>query len=257
MSLGTFNPKPANHKTGGPAGNNPESIALQQKIIALVTKASNTSERNLQTAIGPSEIGHPCPRKIAYKLAGVRENNRFQDPLPSVLGVAFHAWMEVNLPRDEWIPEQRVNVDGVELYGHSDAYHRPTGTVVDWKMLGRTMHQQWLGGYTNDTYRVQAHSYGQGFHNMGLPVNRVAVAVFCRAKTLQDLYVWSEPWDPEVARRAIERLGIIRTYVETSGASDSHRQPLTMVPAVAGDGCYFCLHGGKTTDGKCDKRLAK
>lgn len=254
MSFGAFTPKPAGgRQTGGPGGNNPESEALRLKIIKLMTDASNGSARSLQTAIGPSEIGHPCPRKVAYKLANVRENTSYQDPFPSIMGVAMHAWMEENLPRDEWIPEQRVNADGRELFGHSDAYHKPTRTVVDWKFLGSTMHRQWLGGYVNSTYQVQAHSYGQGFVNMGYPVDRVAVAVFCRAKTLQDLYVWSEPWDPAIAHRAFERMDILKTYIAASGASDTNRAPLLEIPAVAGDGCYFCMHKGKPGDGQCDR----
>jgi hypothetical protein len=252
MPLGTFTPKPVNvHRTVAP-GNNPESIALQQLIIKIVTDASNGSERSLQKAIGPSEIGHPCSRNVAFKVAGVAKQPSTLDPLPSVLGVAFHAWMERNLPRDEWIPESKVYVTGA-LYGHCDAYHIPTRTVVDWKLLGRTIHTEWTQGHVSDKYRVQAHSYGQGFVNAGYPVDRIAVAVFCRAKTLQDLYVWSEEYDPAAAQRALTRLQIIRDYVTATGASDTNRAPLMAVPATVGGECYFCSYKGSETAGMCPR----
>lgn len=252
MSLGTFTPKTAGRRIETVAGNCPESIALQGKIVSLIKHASDNSARNLQKAIGPSEIGHPCPRNVAYKVAQVPEQPNFQDPLPSVLGVAFHTWMEGNLPRDEWIPESKVQVTST-LSGHSDAYHIPTRTVVDWKMLGRTAHTDWTGGYVSEQYEVQADCYGLGFWNAGYPVDRVAVAVFCRNKPLSDLYVWSKPWDPANAQRAIDRLEIIKTYVQASGAGEHNVMPLREVPAVAGGGCYFCAYKGDPAAGFCER----
>jgi hypothetical protein len=212
----------------------------------------NGSERSLQKAIGPSEIGHPCPRNVAFKLAGVTKQPNRIDPLPSILGTAFHSWMETHLPAGEWLPERKVAVTAT-LSGHSDAYHAPSRTVVDWKMLGRTAHQKWLAGEVKTVYRVQAHAYGLGFVNAGLPVDRVAVAVFCRAKPLTDLYVWSEPWNPELARRALERLEILKTYVTASGANDANRQPLLRVEPYACDDCFFCDFKGTAAQGLCDK----
>lgn len=252
-AVGTFTPKALNTKTHHQSyASDPMAEALRQRIIKMMTDASNGNARNLQKAIGPSEIGHPCPRTVAYKVAGVDKQPSWNDPLPSIMGVAMHSWMETILPADEWIPERKVHVTGT-LSGSSDAYHIPTRTVVDWKFLGRTQHTKWLGGYTSEQYRVQAHSYGQGFVNAGYPVDRVSVAVFCRAKPLADLFVWAEPWDPDCARRAIERLEILRTYVAASGASNDHRVPLLQVPAVSGDSCFFCPFKGSALKGLCDR----
>jgi hypothetical protein len=252
-AIGSFNPKPVKTRSHNQSyASDPQAEALRQKIIKLMTDASNNSARSLQKAIGPSEIGHACPRNVAYKVAGVTENPSYLDPMPSILGVAFHAWMEQQLPADEWIPEQRVHVTDT-LSGHSDAYHIPTRTVVDWKLLGRTQHQEWLGGYTKEQYELQADCYGLGFVNAGYPVDRVAVAVFCRARPLQDLFLWSRPWNPDNARRALERLEIVRNYVAASGASDTNRAAILKVPAVAGDSCYFCSYKGTSLQGLCDR----
>ncbi len=252
-AIGSFTPKSANVRNHNQSyATDPQAEALRQKIIHFVTEASRNAPRSLQKAIGPSEIGSPCPREVAFKLAGVTPQPDYQDPFPSILGVAFHAWMETRLPADEWIPERKVHVTET-LSGHSDAYHIPTRTVVDWKLLGRTQHQAWLGGYTKEQYEIQADSYGLGFVNAGYPVDRVAIAVFCRARPLQDMFLWSRPWNPDNARRALERLDIIKTYVDASGADDAHRAPLLQVPAVAGDGCFFCRFKGDPVRGLCDR----
>lgn len=252
MTLGTFCPKPVNVKArvGVTNSNGPESAALRLKIIKMVTDAGNGAARSLQKAIGPSEIGHPCTRQVAFKVAGVPKNPNWLDPMPSILGTAFHAWMEENLPRSEWIPEQKVYVTQT-LTGHSDAYHIPTRTVVDWKLLGNTAHRDYSGGYMSTQYRVQAHSYGMGFVNAGYPVDRVAVAIFGRSKTLQDLYVWSERWDPAIAQRAVDRLQIVRNYVAATGASEHNRAPLLAIEPTSGDTCYFCPYKGQAQGGLC------
>lgn len=252
-AVGSFVPKALHTKDHGQAySSDAQAEALRQKILKFVTDASLNSARNQQRAIGPSEIGHPCNRQIAFKVAGVRENPSYLDPFPSILGVAFHAWMEGNLPRDEWLPEHKVNVTST-LRGTSDAYHIPTRTVVDWKLLGRTQHQSWLGGYTSEQYEVQADCYGQGFVNAGYPVDRVAIAVFCRARPLQDMFLWSRPWNPANAQKALNRLAMIRTYVAASGASDANRAPILNVGATAGDTCYFCPFKGTPVQGLCDR----
>lgn len=251
MTLGTFSPKPVNVKSriGAPSSNSLEGEALRQRIIKLVTDASNGAARSLQKAIGPSEFGHPCTRQVAFKVAGVPKNPDYRDPMPSILGTAFHTWMETHLPRDEWIPEQRVNVsEGLD--GHSDAYHIPTRTVVDWKLLGNTAHRDYSGGYVSTQYNIQRHSYGLGFARAGYPVERVALAIFGRAKTLQDLYVDSVVWDPAVAQRAVDRLEIVRNYVATTGASATNRAPLLAIEPTVSD-CYFCPYKGQATSGLC------
>ena len=256
MPLATFTPKASNvGKASGPDGNCPESIAMKQRIVTMVRHAADNNPRNLQKAIGPSEIGHPCrrPGRDEGRRGDAEPQLGLADPMPSILGVAFHAWMEQNLDMREWIPEKRVDVDGRGLWGHSDAYHIPTRTVVDWKLLGLTMWRDWTGGYVNGTYKVQAHSYGRGFMRAGYPVERIAVAVFCRSKPLQDLYVWSEPWDQTVADQALLRLEAIKTYVNGTGASDDNRAPLLAIDPVAGDGCYFCPFKGQLSAGRCDR----
>jgi hypothetical protein len=251
-AVGAFVPKATNRRHHEQSyASDPQAEALRQRIIKFMIEASNNSERSLQKAIGPSEIGHPCPRNVAYKVAGVTPNPSHLDPLPSILGVGFHAWMENNLPPG-WLPESKVQVTPT-LSGHSDAYEQMSRTVVDWKMLGRTTHQKWLAGEVKTVYRVQAHAYGLGFMNAGIPVERVAVAAFCKSKPLSDMYLWSEPWNPELAMKSLNRLAQIRTYVGASGASDANRAPILRIGSYACDDCFFCEFKGSPLQGLCDK----
>lgn len=251
-AVGQFVPKTMNAKHHSQAySTDPQAEALRQRIIGFMVDASNNSERSLQKAIGPSEIGHPCPRNVAFKIAGVTPNPNHIDPLPSILGVAFHSWMESHLPSD-WLPESKVRVTST-LSGHSDAFDTRTSTVVDWKLLGRTAHQKWLSGEVKTVYRVQAHSYGLGFLNGGRRPERVAVAAFCKSKPLTDMYLWSEPWNPAIAQKALNRLAQIRTYVAASGASDTNRAPLLKIGHYSCDDCFFCEFKGSPLQGLCDK----
>jgi hypothetical protein len=254
MTLGTFSPKPVNvtSRVGATNSNGPESEAMRLRIIKLVTDASHGAARNLQKEIGPSEYGHPCTRQIAFKVAGIPKNPDWLDPLPSIIGTAMHSWMETALlPLNDWIPERKVHVTE-SLFGHSDAYHVPTRTVVDWKFLGNTQHREYASGYVSSQYRVQAHSYGLGFFNAGFPVDRVALAIFSRSKTLQDLYVWSEPWDRAVAQHAVDRLQTVRQYVAVTGAGPLNRTPILQIKPTSGDTCYFCPFKGTSQQGLCE-----
>ncbi len=44
------------------------SKVLADELAEIITKAGQWSPRSKQIAIGPSEIGHECSRRLAYKL---------------------------------------------------------------------------------------------------------------------------------------------------------------------------------------------
>lgn len=250
------------HRTLSDTTGGPISDLLRNTIITHVTEAANNSERNLQREIGPSEIGHPCNRNIAYKLAFVAEQPDTHDPWPSIVGTAVHAWLEEKLaPRPEWLTETVVWPTPY-LKGHSDAYYRPEDTVVDWKVLGNTQHAKFANKeYLEErngievlkpgVYQTQIHAYGAGMMRKGYNVKRVALAIFARARTLQSLYVHSEPWDIQVAAAALVRLEKIKAYVEATGASDTNRAPILRLDPHAGHDCYFCPFKGRADEGLC------
>ena len=52
---------------------------LKRELMHVIEDAIVNHPRSLQKRIGPSEVGHPCPRRIAYTLLGAGPFNPFPD----------------------------------------------------------------------------------------------------------------------------------------------------------------------------------
>ena len=70
-----------------------EASALAEKITAVIQNRSTNAPRSKQRAIGLSEIGEACVRKISYKLLDWQKTNTNTDPWPSISGTAIHSWL--------------------------------------------------------------------------------------------------------------------------------------------------------------------
>jgi hypothetical protein len=108
-------------------------------------------------------VGTPCVRQLAFQMSEIEGSRDVHDPWPSILGTATHAWLADafhhanNVARQEgqpapWHLERRVNV-GFGLQGSCDCFHEPTGTVIDWKVLGNTQHAKYSQDEMSETYR--------------------------------------------------------------------------------------------------------
>lgn len=194
--------------------------------------------RSQQARIGPSELGIPCDRCLAHKLAGTPERVTAHRQWLPYVGTAMHAqladaFMERNQATGanmRWLVETTVSVgdiDGVDITGHADLFDLATGTVVDWKLVGKTTLDNALKpnpktGLANGPtpqYRVQAHLYGRGFTRRGLTVNRVAIYYLPRnGLSLRDGWYWSEPYDERIAIGALDRANRIAKAIKAVGA---------------------------------------
>ncbi len=132
----------------------PDETGLRDLIIDNIRHAADNAPRSLQRHIGPSQVGTPCDRQLAYYLAGTRESRSFMDPWPSIVGTATHVWLadamenhnqrliaEGKPPR--WHLEKRVSV-GLGMSGSCDCFDEVTGTVLDWKILGNTQYAKYV-----------------------------------------------------------------------------------------------------------------
>lgn len=194
-----------------PAGA-PPSYLIELKNI--IIEASNNSARSKQTAIGPSEVGEPCARKLAYKLLDVVPTNTATDPLPSLVGTGAHAWLadaftahNATLGRQRWFVEQRVQCGDVS--GSCDLYDADTHTVIDHKFPGASGMKKYVAEGPSDVYRIQAHLYGLGHMNAGRHVDRVAIVFYPRGGAIGSVHLWSQPYDEAVAQTALDRLHAI------------------------------------------------
>jgi hypothetical protein len=232
----------------------PDETGLRDVIIDNISYAASNAPRSLQKHIGPSQVGTPCTRQLAYRMAGVEESRNLNDPWPSIVGTAVHAWiadaMELDNQRriakglpPRWHLEQRVDV-GFGLTGSCDCFDEETGAVLDWKILGNTQYAKYVKEGPSEEYRVQAHCYGLGYKRAGFDVKRVGIGFFGRAKTLNDLHIWSEPWDINIALKALKRM---REVQESLGQG---AQPLDF-EAKPGAVCFFCPFKRSADDDAC------
>lgn len=95
-------------------GNSPWATAYAAELREIIEWHGNHSPRNLQVALGPSELGVPCDRQVAGKMAGIPTTNHVVDPWPSIVGTAGHAWLDKAFKAENarhglrWVPENRV-----------------------------------------------------------------------------------------------------------------------------------------------------
>lgn len=200
-SLGAFYAQSAPVAVARPQinGNNGFAQQYARELRGFVEQHANTSERNLQKALGPSEIGHQCHRQVAGKLAQLPKINHVGDPWASIMGVAGHAWMEdcfgkwnERLGRIRFLTEHRVTPTGFEGHpGTGDGYDADIEGVLDWKFLGDTSMGNLKQHGAPRHYFVQTLLYARGFKALGLPVRRVVLVAWPRTRsTLDAMYVW-------------------------------------------------------------------
>lgn len=230
---------------------------LKKTLTDVILWANDNAARSLQTAIGPSEIGTPCDRKLAYKLAGNPEVNQWRDPWPAIVGTGVHNWLEKAVDRyqgvgiedgpwerppnwdGKWdlLTENEVQVDPL-VPGHVDLYQTSTETVIDYKTAGPDVFKKIVKDGPPAGYKIQTQLYGLGYANAGRSVKKVALVFLPRAGWLRDMYVWTDLYRPHVAQQALERMYAIKRGIEQV---DIWNNPLVYdkIPAVE-DHCGFC-----------------
>jgi hypothetical protein len=221
----------------------PQSNPLRDELLAMIRTRDRITPRHLQVELGPSDVAHPCMRRLAYGMMAEPGSNPPFDPLPSIIGTAVHSWLQSAaryaneaLGRVRWMTETTVQV-APGLRGSCDLYDRDTGTVVDWKVVGTPR----LRTYRKDpgpAYKTQVYLYGRGFENAGLPVNTVAIAFVPRGATLHSLHVWSADYDPKVADWALDRRTQVMGLLDDLQPQE-HPERYRWIPATQYD-CRFC-----------------
>jgi len=232
-------------------------VSLAAELIGAVVDAAKFSPRSRQVAIGPSEIGHPCQRRLAYKLTETRPTWVDSDPWASIVGTACHAWLASafsaqNLVLDEprWLVEQRVHpTPGIS--GSCDLYDTYTDTVIDWKIVGTTTMAKAKSQGASQQYRTQGHLYGLGWERLGRTPREIVIAYWPRGGFLSQLYLYREPYNRQVAEDALDRLTRISAAALSLGV-DEHPERTNLVPCQPSDECRYCPYRSATRgDGGC------
>lgn len=213
---------PATDRRGTP----PNTLATE--LRGVIENAILEAPRSKQVAIGPSEIGHPCQRRIGYRLLGVDKTNDTPGWRPTV-GTAVHAWLaetfimaeqerrkdDPDAPR-RWLIEHRVDV-GDDITGSCDLFDRETRTLIDWKIVAATTLRSAKIDGPSEQYRTQVHAYARGWTRRGVDVDNVGIFYLPSSGELYEGHLWTEPYDEDIAINALERLARIRALTAAFG----------------------------------------
>lgn len=201
---------------------------MTDEYVDIMARHARQMPRNLQVALGPSELGNGCDRCLIHLLAG------HKGPLDSwwlpCVGTAVHTWLESvfraendRLGRDRFLVEMTVPVGvlrGWPVTGHLDLYDRDRGCVIDWKVVGSTTLKKIKAHGTPTTYQNQRHLYGLGASKLGLPVYNVANYYLPRNAMYieRGLVVDEQEFDPDIADAALARAEMFSAWVDSFGA---------------------------------------
>jgi hypothetical protein len=216
----------------------PLADEIQAELTSIIKWADENSPRSQQTALGPSEIGTPCERRLAYRLANLPPVNFNRDPWPAIVGTAIHQWLEgaVNRYGDPRLETEAELIIDQALTGHSDLLRETT--VVDYKTAGTDVMREARKNGPSRSYKIQINLYGLGQVRRGRRIEHVALVYLPRAGNLSGMYVWVDKFRPEVAGAALERMyGIANGLIEVD--IFNHPEIFNEIPAVA-DHCGFC-----------------
>jgi hypothetical protein len=206
-------------------------------LIKIITDAGTYSPRSKQKAIGPSEAGQECTRKLAYKLLDWPESNISAGSNWSAqVGVAIHAHLASIFEKlDDYEVEQRVTIRA-GLSGTVDLFHKPSGTVIDWKTTSNVDSKR--RNISNQNL-VQVQLYGYGKAAAGARVNQVALVYLPVTGNLEDLHIELRDYDEAIALAALERIDNIYTLLSTVDV-ESNPQMWQHIPTATGRLCNYC-----------------
>jgi hypothetical protein len=261
-----------------PSSEEVSRMELLDDLKAVLRQHYFETPRNLQKALGPSEVGHPCARKIAAGLLEFDRINPEGDPLPSWVGTAGHSRFELSVDLDnEKIIDRRAadeadngeyaterctflpHIPGIPaageepigrwlserrvtvrpgLAGTADLYDTWTDTVIDLKFPGVTKCRHYRKHGPVPEYRAQGHLYGKGYRNEGFDVKRVAIWFIPRGGFLSDSFVWSEPYNEQLVDDVLTKLDNISVLLDEFQI-ENHPERLKIIPATPSN-CEYC-----------------
>jgi hypothetical protein len=239
-----------------PASPPPSTVAEMRDVL---TALDANRPRSLQRSLGPSELGTPCQRQIAMKVAGLpRQPEDKRPPWAPMQGTAMHTLMEEalrfhnqQLGRERWIIEERLEIDPGDghdidpITGHGDAFDTDTGTVVDWKYVGvttlRDVKRKTIPNaqLVKPEYRVQGHTYGYGHERAGRRVEWVRLVFLARSHDYADSAEWTERYDPNIAIAAVDRFYATHDLINNLGLV-ANPALWAVTPAAPGKACDWC-----------------
>lgn len=221
-----------------------EASQLASSIATVIQYRSSNSLRSRQKALGISEVGEPCVRKLAYKLLDTPKVAAESDPWPSIQGTAIHAWLAEAFERyntkgaERFLIEFKVKVTD-EIQGTCDLFDIADKMIIDHKCMGAASMKARKAGGMTATQRVQVNLYAYGAKLLGYEVEKVALACYPLGGRLDGLHTIIEDYNEELALSAIERLDDIKLAITSL---DLLNNPFNWnsVPSEPSYSCIYC-----------------
>jgi hypothetical protein len=214
--------------------------ALGDELAAIITRAGTWTPRSKQVYIGPSEIGHECTRRIAYKLLDWdKPNETGGGNWAAQVGTAIHAHLaDIFAKLEDYEVEEKVTIRA-NLTGTVDLFDKRRGIVMDWKTTGSTGLEKRRKEGATQQQLVQVQLYGYGKAQSGAEVNQVALVYLPTGGSLDDMHVELHDYDESVAIQALERLDNVYSLLATVDVENSP-DLWQLIPASADRLCNYC-----------------
>jgi hypothetical protein len=214
--------------------------SLGQTLSDIITQAGIWTPRSKQVVIGPSEMGHECTRRLAYKLLDwEKTNEQAGGNWSAQVGSAVHAYLaEVFKKIEGYEVEQRVTIRG-NLTGTVDLYDTKRGIVIDWKTTSPAQMDRKRREGGSAQYQTQIQLYGYGKAQTGALVNQVALVYLPTSGSIDEMHVELYDYDESVALKALERIDTI--YALLAGANvEANPQMWDVIPSAPSRLCNYC-----------------
>jgi hypothetical protein len=214
--------------------------SLGQGLAEIITQAGIWNPRSKQVVIGPSEVGHVCTRRLAYKLLDWTKTNEMASSNWSAqVGSAIHKYLaDIFAKIEDYEVEKRVTIRG-NLTGTVDLYDKIRGIVIDWKTTSPNQMERKRRDGKNAQYHTQIQLYGYGVAQTGLAVNQVALVYLPTSGGIDDMHVELYDYDEATAIQALERMDNIHALL---GQIDVENNPQMweMIPSTPNRLCNYC-----------------
>ncbi len=219
---------------------NKPSKQMAFDIAKIITDAGTWTPRSKQVSIGPSEIGHDCLRRLAYKLIDIPKVNEGSNGNWSAqVGTAIHAHLADIFAKVEGFQvEQKVQIRS-GLSGTVDLYDEVRGIVMDWKTTGASGLKERRSSGATDQQIIQVQLYGYGLAQQGAVVNQVALIYLPTSGSIDDMHIELYDYNEQMALAALERLDNLYALL-TSIDVEQFPSMWAVVPKVSSRLCNYC-----------------
>jgi hypothetical protein len=216
------------------------------EIAGIFERHQAGQARSQQVHIGPSEVGHPCDRHLAYKVHHIPHAVPPHLKWAALVGTWGHAGAEQamreeneRLGRERYLVEKRAYIEpDLVPSGSTDVYDTDFDEVDDWKFVGESSAAKYRAKGAGQLYTVQAMLYGLGWKRMGRDPKSIRIIFLPRWSNdlLRDAVEVAYEFDEKIALDALDRLRVIRAAGEFTKAGMA---PWTEIKANKSD-CRFC-----------------